>query len=79
MGAAVKRLRVELDDEDLLRRLEAARAGHPSRKYHWTPTKDQYLLKYWPTRNKRDIAAAFGCDETTARNRYNELTREVKS
>lgn len=71
----MKKLRIEIDEEDLRRRLEAAAPGAPSAGRVWKDWEDKLLLEYWPKRSKAEAAAAFGCNETTARARYRKLTQ----
>jgi hypothetical protein len=65
-------------DEAVLAQFEAladVRIGAPG--FAWTPEKDTLLLRYWPTKRKAGVAKLLGCNESTARKRYRELTAEV--
>lgn len=59
---------------DIIAQLEAIPAGHPSRRWSSTPEQDAILLRYWPTKDKKNVAKILGVAESTARNRYRELT-----
>ncbi len=58
---------------DLLEKLEEVDDSRP-RKDSWTPEIDAALVKYWPVKNKEQLAKVLGLSETRARKRYRELT-----
>jgi hypothetical protein len=61
---------------DLLQRLEALPEASTSRARRWTPEEDKALLLYWPVKRHCEVAKALGVAESTARQRYRELTNE---
>jgi hypothetical protein len=64
-------------DAEIVNRFEAlqdARTGPPG--FQWTPELDALLLRYWPTKNKQQVAKTIGCATGTCRDRYRYLTEE---
>ena len=62
-------------DSDLL----AAVAALPNVKigahaFDWTPERNAALLAGWPCKRKIDVAAAIGCNYTTAKKQWEKLT-----
>ena len=65
-------------DTDALAALEAMPAkGTAGSPYPWTPEKDEILLKYWRTRNHRDVCAVLKCSPNTAQDRYRKITADL--
>jgi len=47
-----------------------------ARSFDWTPDRNAALLAGWERKRKIDVAAAIGCNYTTAKKQYEKLMRE---
>ena len=60
--------------EEFLKRLEAIEdTTHNTRGRKYEPWEDAAILKYWPIKNKKELAKEFGVTDDTLRKRYKEL------
>jgi hypothetical protein len=64
---------VEINFEEIDAELEKIGRPEHYRTIKWTPKMDEILLKYWPIRNKQDVANALGICDTTCLRRYRKL------
>ena len=70
-------IEVEIDEATLAKFEALPAAGIGQNGYNWKSEEDALLLRYWPIKRKMDVSRLLGLNETTCRERYRWLTREV--
>lgn len=73
-GKTTHSVTIDPELEALFDALPESKGGTPGRVF--TPEEDALLLKYWPIKNKEQMAKLLQCHPNTARKRYKELTEE---